>query len=171
MKTWLKKFRISNALNDRRPLPPALTRGITQSEELRRFEESSHTLEQALKNQLPSNAANPPLHAAIMRAVRTAGQTPAAENQFAWPRWMPVAATALLVLGGAVLTFEFSRQPSPALPPVELPTLASASSALDSVGSLVRAAPAAAMSPWLDEMQRLDRDLVNTKRLLFASVP
>lgn len=171
MKSWLLKLRISNALSDRRPLAPAVKQAIAKSAALRRFEENSHALEQALKSQLPAPEKNAPLHAAIMRAVRIAEQSPVAENQLVWPRWLPATSAALLVLCGAVLTFEFSRKPSPAMQPVAAPSLADANSALDSVGSLVRAAPAAALSPWFEEMQRLDRDLVNTKRVLLASVP
>ncbi len=171
MKSWLLKFKISNALNDGRPLAPALKNALTQSDELRRFEENSSALAHALKSQLPNPRVSGPLHASIMRAVRTAHHAAVAENQSAWPRWIPVSAAAVLVLCGALLVFEFSNNPSSKVQPADSQALAAASAAMEAVGSLVREAPAAAWSPLADEMQRLDRDLVKTKHFLFASLP
>lgn len=171
MKSWLIKFKISNALNDGRPLAPAVKKAITHSEELRRFAENSSALDHALKSQLPRTGTNGPRHAAIMRAVRAANQASATEKQPAWPRWIAVSIPASLVLLVTFLAIELLHHPSPQVHLVDSQTLAAANSALEVVGRLVREAPAAAWSPMSEEMQRLDRDLVNTKNFLLASLP
>lgn len=115
MKTWLTKFGISNALSDRKPLPPAVGRAMSRSEEARRFAEDARALAGALKSQLPRPAAPAPLHASIMRAVRDAGRAPAAENRSGWPRWIVVSSIGLLVLLGLALGICFApRQGSAA---------------------------------------------------------
>ncbi len=77
MKTWFTKWKISNALDDRQPLPPAVKRAVAQSEELRRFAETAADVDQALKNSRPATETPASLHAAVMRAVRNAGPAPA----------------------------------------------------------------------------------------------
>jgi hypothetical protein len=171
MKSWLLKFRISNALDDRRPLSPAVGQAITQSEEVRRFAENCSALDRALKNQLPKLAASASLHTSIMRAVRAAVPAPVAENQPAWPRWIPVSSLVLLILLGVFLAFQFFPNPGTKVQHADWHPLAAASSVLELGGNLVRETPAAAMSPLSDELQRLDRDLVNTEQFLFASLP
>jgi|ERR1017187_1129445 hypothetical protein len=179
MKFWLTKFKISNALNDRKPLSPAIGRAIDRSEELRRFTEQSSTLDHALKNQLPKPGASAPLHASIMRAVRAAGPTPVAENQRLWPGWISVSSLATVVILSVFLAIQFFDHPeskveradSSKVERADSPPLTAASSALELGGRLAREAPAAALSPLSDEMQRLDRDLFNTGQFLLASLP
>jgi hypothetical protein len=171
MKSWLIKFRISSALDDREPLPPAVRAAMTRSEEARRFAENSRALDQALKSQWPRPGASASLHASIMRAVRAGAHAPVTEPHPAWPRWIPVTGLALLVFLGVFLAIHFSRHPGAKAQYAELPSLAAASSALELGGSLIREAPAAVMSPLSDEMQRLERDWDNAKRFLFATLP
>jgi len=171
MKSWLTKFKISNALNERKPMPPAVAQAIARSVELRRFVENSNALDHALKVRLPKSGASAPVHASIMRAVRAAGHAPVAETQSLWPRWIPVSVPILLVLLGGFLAIEFFQNPNNRIQPGNSHGLAAASSALELGGNLVREAPAIALAPLSEEMQRLDRDLVNTKEFLLACLP
>ena len=171
MKSWLIKYKISNAFNDRKPLPPAVGRAMARSEELRRFAENSSALNHALKSQLPSREDCPLLHDSIMRAVRTSMPARAAEKQPAWPRWVPVSSLGLLVLLGVLMIIQFFPTMNVKVQPENSQTLAAAGSAIELGGSLVREAPAVAMSPLSDEMQKLDRNLVDAKKFLLASLP
>ena len=171
MKTWLTKFRISNALDNRKSLPPAVERAVAQSEELRRFAEIAADLDQALKNSRPVPETSASLHAAIMRAVRTAEPEPAYHWQKIWPRLIPATALALLVLLGIFGASNYSRQPAAILQPAELSSLAVASSVLETGGQLIQEMPDAALSPLNEEMQQLNRDLDGAKKFLLASLP
>ena len=171
MKTWLTKFRISNALDNRKSLPPAVERAVAQSEELRCFAEIAADLDQALKNSRPEPETSASLHAAIMRAVRAAEPEPAYDWQKIWPRLIPAAALALLVLLGIFGASDYSRQPAAILQPAELSSLAVASSVLETGGQLIHEMPDAALSPLNEEMQRLNRDLDGAKNFLLASLP
>jgi hypothetical protein len=171
MKSWLIKYKISNALNDRKPLPPAVGRAMARSEELRRFAENSSALNHALKSQLPSPEDCPLLHDSIMRAVRTSMHARAAQKQLAWPRWVPVSSLGLLVLLGALMAIQFFSTMNMKVQPENSQTFAAAGSAIELGGSLVREAPDVAMSPLSDEMQKLDRNLVDAKKFLLASLP
>ena len=189
MKTWLTEFKISNALNNCGPLPPAIEQAMIRSEEARRFAENSRAVARALKSQLPRPKASAPFHATIMRAVRAAGRAPAAENRPGWPRWIAVSSIVLLVLSGVFWGVHFSSNPGSAAGggdsqtsaaviarryrggDADAPTLADAGSALELGGLLVRGTPATALSPLRDEMGKLDRDLATTERFLLASLP
>lgn len=171
MKTWLAKLRISNALDDRKPLPPALERAVAQSEELRRFANDSASLDRALKNSRPGPESSASLHSAIMRAVRSAEPEPAFDWQKIWPRLIPAAALTLLVVLGIFGATHFSRERAARSQPVGPSSFADASSALETGGRLVRAMPDAALSPLNDEMLRLNRDLADAQEFLLASLP
>ena len=180
MKTWLTKFRISNALDDRKPLSPAVQRALAKSEELRRFAENSAALDQALENSRPEPEAPASLHASILRAVRTAAHRP---EDGEWrmkngrgeghppffifhPRSLVAASIFMLGIFAAI---HFSRHPNTGH--IESSSLAAASSALDLGGKLVREMPDAALSPLSDEMQRLNLDLASAQKFLLASLP
>jgi len=171
MRSWLKKFEISNALNDRKPFSPAVDQAIARSAEVRRFAENSTSLDRALRSQLPKPEASASLHASIMGAVRAARRAPAAESQPGWPRWIPVSGLALLVVLGVSLAIRFSPNAGSQAGPADSHTFAAAGSALELGGSLMREAPAAAISPLSDEMARLDRDLASTEQFLLATLP
>jgi hypothetical protein len=171
MKTWLTKLKISNALNDHRPLPPAVERAIRLSEKLRRFAENANALDHALKKQLPRLEPTAPLHAAIMRAVRAERPAPVAETGPFWWRWIPAAGLALLMATGIFLTLEFSAKPAGRVPEADAQALATAGLALEAGGSLISEAPDVALSPLSDEMQKLNHHLVNTGQFLLASLP
>jgi hypothetical protein len=68
MKTWLTKFKISNALDAGKPLPERLRRKIAADAELERFVDCAESLGRSLRN---AAIAAPPLHEGIMRGVRS----------------------------------------------------------------------------------------------------
>ena len=171
MKTWLTKFKISNALDDRKPLSPAIQRAMAQSEDLRGFAEKSVALDQALKNSRPAPEASASLHASILRAVRAAEPTPVFSWQIFWPRLIPVSALAVLVFIGVFAANNFSRHPDAGSKHVESSSMAAASSALELGGTLMREMPDAALSPLSEEMQRLNLDLASAQKFLLASLP
>ena len=171
MKSWLIKYKISNALNDRKPLPPEVGSAMARSEAVRRFAENSIALNHALKSQLPMPEDYPLLHDSIMRAVRTSMHARAAEKQPAWPRWVPVSSLGLLVLLGVLMAIQFFPTTNMKVQHENSQTFAAAGSAIVLGSSLVREAPAVAMSPLSDEMQKLDRNLVDAKKFLLASLP
>jgi len=171
MKTWLAKYRISNALDDRKPLPPSVEQAVAQSEELRRFTETTTRLDQALKNSRPGLEAPVSLHAAIMQAVQAAKPEPAFGWQKLRPRLIPTTAITLLVLLGVFGAGHFHHPPTAVPQPAESPTFAVAGSVLETSGALVRAVPRAALSPLNEEIRRLNRDLDGTKKFILASLP
>lgn len=171
MKTWLTKWKISNALDDRQSLSPAIKRAVAQSEELRRFAETAAGVDQALKNPRPTTETPASLHAAVMRAVRNAEPEPTFDWQKFWPRLLPATAVALLVLLGIFGASHFFRPTTVVSQPAESSSLDIASSALETGGTFVRAMPAATLSPLNDEMRRLRRDLDGTKKFILASLP
>jgi len=71
MKSWLSKWRISAALDAGQPWPESLRRKIAADPELELFTKRTQALGQTLRS-LPPSA--PPLHDAIMRAVRAAAR-------------------------------------------------------------------------------------------------
>jgi hypothetical protein len=171
MKKWLAKFRISNALDDRKPLPPAVERAVARSEELRRFAETTAGLDQALKNFRREPEYPASLHAAIMHAVRAAEPEPTFGWQNLSPRLLPAMAIAILVSLGIWGGGHFFHPTKMVSPPAESSALATASSALETGDTLVRIVPGATLSPLNEEMLKLNRDLDGTKKFLLASLP
>ena len=171
MKTWLLKFKISNHLNDRRPLPPELARAVGHHAGVRSFAESSSALADALKSQVPRPETPVSLHTSIMRAVRNTRSASVPKIQPAWTHWIPVSGLVTLILLGFFLALQFSSSPAAKLRPAGSLPLAAAGSALDLGGSLMREAPAVVLSPLSDEMQQLDRHLADTGQFLLASLP
>jgi hypothetical protein len=157
MKLPPMKFRISNFLED--------------SGAASRCPEHYSPLDQTLKNRLPKPAPAGSLHDSIMCAVRGAPRPAAGEERAGWPRWIPVSSLALLALLAVFVAIRLATRPDVRVQPAGSQTLAAAGSALELGGSLMRQAPAAAMSPLSDEMQKLDRDLEDTERFLLATLP
>jgi len=168
MNTWLTKWRISNAMDDRGSFPPAVKIALAQSAELRQFAADAAALELALTHARPGPATSPALHASIMRAVQFAEPV----RSFAWPeyrsRLMPAAALALLLLLSMFSVWRFTK-PSEVIAPSS--SMAVAGTALDTGCQLVRAMPDTALSPLTNERQWLDRDLVSAQEFLLASLP
>ena len=171
MKSWLMKFKISNALNERRPLPPAVERALTESDELRRFAGNCRDLEHALKTQLTRPEESQELHDSIMRAVRNAQPERVPVERFTWPRWIPVASLGLVILLALLFASQLLPGTHRKLPPANSPSLAAAGSAIELGGNLVHEAPDIVMAPLSEEMRKLDDNLAAAKTFLLASLP
>jgi len=167
MNTWLTKWRMSNAIDDRGSFPPAVKTALAQSAELRQFAEDAAALELALTHSRPIPAASPALHASIMRAIRSPEPARACACPEYRSRLMPAAALALLLLSafGAWRLTKRSEVISPAT------SMAVAGTALETGCQLVRAMPDTALSPLTNERLWLDRDLVRAREFLLASLP
>ena len=171
MKTWLQKFRVSNALNEGH-LPPSQREPALQPiSEVDSFRDECQALAEALKARPSQREFPPALHNSIMRAIRTSSRAGESEGWAWWPRWQKAAGIMMLVWMGAFLTFHHvPRKVQPQLAPAS-PSLALASSAWELAGNFVRQAPASALSPIVDEKASLDRDLARAGEFLYASLP
>ena len=171
MNTWLTKWRISSAVDDRKPLPPAVKSAVAQSAEVRQFAEAATALELALTHCRPMPVASSALHVSIMRAVQSAEPV----RVFAWPeyrsRLLPAATLALLLLLSVFGAAHFPKRFSVLSPAGGSPSLAVAGSALETSCDLMRAMPDAALSPLNHERLWLDHDLVRAQEFLLASLP
>ena len=171
MTTWLTKLKISQALDDGKPLAPAVKRAVAQSTELRQFANDVFAVDRVLKNRTPAPAVPAGLHAGIMRAVRSAELAPRSGWEVLWERFIPASALALLVLLSLFGTGRSSRSPAEVAFRDGLSSLAIASSTLEAGGTLVRTMPEAALNPLANEMLRLNRDLTNAQNYLLAALP
>jgi len=171
MRTWLIKYKISNALNDRLPLPPALERAVRRSAELQSFAEHASALGHAFKNETPPPETPAFLHASIMRAVRYVRSAPVKETHSVGLRWIPAFGLVCLILLGGLLAKQLSSPSVVKVAPADSHPLAAADSALELGGTLIREAPTVALSPLSDELQRLNRNLADTGQFLLASLP
>lgn len=171
MKTWLSKWKISNALDNRKPLSPAMECAVAESEELRSFAERSAELDRALKNSRRDFETSMELHAGIMRAARAAEPDAVSSRQTFWPRLIPATALVLLVFFGVFAANHFFRERATVSKRIDMSSLADASSAIELSGKLASELPDAALSPLNDEGLRLKYDLANAKKFLLASLP
>jgi hypothetical protein len=171
MKSFLAKFRVSNSLDERKPIPTAVERAISNDDELRQFTEESAALEKALKSSPPETQAPAALHGSIMRAVRAGNFSRPALRSAAWWRWLPAPALALLALLAILWTSHHSPESGTLSMGAKTQTLAAATSALELAGNTIHEAPSAAMAPLNDEMKRLGRDMDNAGQFLLTSLP
>jgi hypothetical protein len=139
MKIWLTKLKISHALDDRKPLPPAAQPAVVRSTDLRQFTENVLAVDRALKKTIPAPAPEN-LHAGIMRAVRSAGAVPDSGWNIWRARFIPATALALLLLLAVFGMVWSSRQPASAAVSDKSASLAFASATLDA-GSANGCAP------------------------------
>jgi hypothetical protein len=167
MKSWLKKFRIANSLDTRRPLPAPLPEAIARDAELRRFADDLAAVDEALRQSPPDLKTPVDLHASIMHAVRSEVEEPEQSPILPWFRWLAAPALIALALAGvwwAVRPTGVATHESPA-------TLAAASSALELPHKIARTMPAEMLAPLSEEMARVNQDLDRTKQFLIASLP
>ena len=163
MKTWLSKFKISNALDEGGVAPKYSVTSDAECEEVRQFEEAARSLDRRLKSAQPLRAAPAGLHASVMQAVLGASRIRERQPVPTVLRWLPAPALALLVVVGVWWTL--SR------PETEPQPLVTAAAALEQSHQLTQQAPAAVLTPLSKEMENLNRDLLNAVELLVASVP
>jgi hypothetical protein len=167
MKTWLSKYRLSNALDAREALAPARREELLGSPRVRQFERTLVALDGALKNASPRPEAPPGLHASIMRAVRNADAPEPVRARTVLRRWLPAPAFALLLVAWWV----FSHQSTPSGSSAESRVMSDAASALELGETITYSAPQAMLLPLSDEWENLSRDLDRTTEFLLASLP
>ena len=171
MKTWFQKFNVSNALNERRPLPVTAPVKDRPADPASQFAAQCQTLAEALKSPPPTIAHPASLHADIMRAVRASARLTPQPSRTWVPGWQ-LAGGFAGVLFLALLLVRSTVSPKTAVPSVEAPpSLALAGSILDLGSRLVSTAPAAVLSPLTAESQSLHRHLASAGEFLADSVP
>lgn len=168
---WFAKFRISAALDSRKPLPPSLRNAIAQSGELQAFAKDADALGRALEAESPSVAEPPPgLHKAIMRAVEDGASTGAAAPVPLLRQWLPVSAAAALVLFAAWWALRpVSHSPMGSITQAE--ALKPAVAVLEFGARITPRMPSEMVAPLSEEWERLNQDLDRTQDFLLASVP
>ena len=112
-RTWLAKFRISNAIDAGKPLPARLRRKLERDPELRAFAETTARIERGLR-QSPEPELPPCAHDAIMRAIKAAQPQPRATAPFQL-KWLPVAGCAALMMIGVWWLARPAPRPAPHL--------------------------------------------------------
>ena len=174
MKSWLKKFQISAALDETRSSERAPEPPVARPDELGQFAATLHRLDHQLKNARPADAAPDDLHAAIMRRVRNAARdqenrtTPRVIN---W-RWLTAPGLAVLVGLGLWLAMPEKKSATPALVSGDSArSLAAAAATLEMTRAVVQNAPAAALAPMEKEITLLRSDARRAMDLVFASLP
>jgi hypothetical protein len=163
MKSWLTKFRISAALDAGRPFPTKLNEEISRSGDLTRFAQRAVAVDSALKGERPWPELPPFLHQRIMHAVegsRTGSLRTASPGTVV--AWVVAPALAVAVLIGAWWRVQGWAK-AKALEP--------AATALALGSKMPQTAAAKALAPLSDELQRVNRDLEQTKNFLLASLP
>lgn len=163
MKSWLTKFRISNALDDANAAQKQVLPRGNYSEEIRQFEETARLLDRRLKSAQPAQTVPDGLHDSVMRAVRGASRDQERQSARTVLRWLPAPALALLIVGGVWWMLNRSEP--------ESQSLATAGAALERSHQLTQQAPAAVLAPLSQEMESLNRDIRNAVEFLVASVP
>jgi hypothetical protein len=168
---WFAKFRISAALDSRRPLPRAMPKAIGDCDELHRFEKQVISVERALKETPPREIEPPPgLHRAIMRAVQAGTRESAPAREPALRHWRTASALATLVIFAA---FWVVRQGSvfTTHSKSEREGLAPAAVALELGQQLTQRVPAEMVAPLSQEWERLNGDFDRAQQFLLASLP
>jgi ferric-dicitrate binding protein FerR (iron transport regulator) len=161
MKSWFSKWKISTALDERKPWPESLRRKIDAEPELERFAKRAQALGQTLRN-LPPSA--PPIHDSIMRAVRSAAR-PAPPRRAPVLFWLStsgaVAAVAAVCFYLTYLHPKLSGQQA-----LDTPV-----AVLEMGENMSKTMPSFVMSPLSNEWARVDHDLQSTTQVLLASLP
>jgi len=175
MKSWLTKFRISTSFDAGRPSSSSKPRGLANSEDTRRFEETLHNLDRALRTQTPAAEARPELHSAIMEAVRAsrgANRGSAANRPWRLPLgWLPAPALAALALLGLWWTLHSPPEAPVRQAGTDHSAILQVASALEAGDNATRALPSAVIAPLSEELGRVNLDLENTAQFLLASLP
>lgn len=169
MNSWLKRFRIADSLDARRPLPAPLQDAIIRDEELRRFAHETAAVDDALRKSKPELKTTAGLHSSIMRAVRGQAEVSRQPRIVPWLRWLAAPAATALVLAGVWLVIHPAAGPEPRPASPEL--LGAPAVALELPHQIARTVPAEMLAPLSEELDRVNRDLDRTKEFLIASLP
>ena len=167
MKSWFGKVRISAALDAGKRPSPRLQWKVSNSAELRDFEQEMMALDRALRQPAPKPEVPASFHRSIMQAVQAADSPVRAGGHRTLLRWVPISALAAIILLAVWWAVPRpARQPAP-----DTQSLAAATTALEMSAQLAHAVPSAMVAPLSGELERLNRDLDNTAQFLLASLP
>ena len=174
MKSWIKKFQISTALDEPRSSERAVESSPTRRDDLGQFEAALKRLDQQLQNARPADAAPDDLHESIMRRVRNVvrqPEPPAARTALHW-RWLTAPGFALLAVLGLWLALPKKTPTAPAISSADRArSLEVAASTLAMGRSAAQTVSAAALAPMEKEIILLRSDARRAMDLVFASLP
>ena len=165
------KFKISNAMDQRRALSDTTQAAVQASSELRAFAQDMRAVDKALSRP-PYPRADAPLHHSIMRAVRAAALEPAPKSAFSGLWLAPAVALVVLAAIGWWLAGPRAPQPAPkmALAAGQLP-FGTVSTAFDFGGRMTRQMPADVIAPLSNEWAQVDADLRGATKAIVDSMP
>jgi hypothetical protein len=121
-------------------------------------------LEDALRRSVPDADVPSALHVSIMDSVRLAGAPAPFARKWPGSAWLLAPAVALIVC--AASAWHLWVQPA-----LRQRAVQGAGTALIVGQQMARAVPGTALSPLMQEWQRLNKDLDNTAQFLLAAVP
>ena len=174
MKSWIKKFQISAALDETRSSERATKPAAARPDELGQFAAALHHLDHRLKNARPADTAPDNLHAAIMRRVRNAArdqQNRTTRPMINW-RWLTAPGLAMLVGLGLWLALPKKTPNAPAISSAERArSLEVAASTLAMGRSAAQTVSAAALAPMEKEMTLLRSDARRAMDVVLSSLP
>ncbi len=164
MKTWLNKLRISWAMDSGKPLPDSLLRTIAADPELQQFSRQTQSLEGSAK---ASTVAEHPLHHSIMQSVRNsrhAARRPEPKHSL----FLPWASIGVSVAAVALVCFGVLRHHRQVMDGTK--SLNEAVAVLQLSEKVTNTMPYL-LTPYSNELARVDRNLEDTKKILLASFP
>lgn len=174
MRFWIKKFRISAALDQERHPPEQRRMPRRSSPEMAEFEVALKRLDRRLGSERPEQVVPDGLHASIMRRIeRAAGELEEAPatTRFSW-QWLAVPAAASVLVFAAWLAVRTGPSGTAKPIPEHNQQVALAASELSLEISPESLKPAAqAFEPMDREMKLLRRDCERALRLAMASLP
>jgi len=156
-------FRISNALDTKEPLSPALRGNIANSDELKVFSRWAAEVDQSLRNEVPQSDSPTWLHGSVMNAIRA--EERAVERKDYFPALRQFALGACVVAIGFGIWGSLNR-PAPTQPA----SIAGVVDALDFRNEINETIPKVQVS-LSDELERLNHDLDNATQTLIATLP
>lgn len=160
MKSWLTKFRISDALDSGRPLPESMRRQIAADPDLSHFAHQSELLAQTK----PETPADSDLHHSIMRAVSASSRRPERSRPTPALSWLTASATLAAIV---VVTLCVDR---PAPTPV-YPSMGDPLAVLQMSEEASAKVPAVVMAPLSHELALVNHDVQDTTQILLSSFP
>jgi hypothetical protein len=168
MKNLLTKFRISSALDARRPLPESIQADIEASPGLRDFAEGTEALDHALRRAPGAAPGDSSLHDSIMRAVRAAAaeKAPRRGARFLWL----APASAFAVVAAIGLWLGWPRPVKPLQAP-GTPALAAVSAAFEMSGEMSQTMPAEVIAPLSNEWAQVDSDVRGATQFVLSRLP
>ncbi|MGP8238793.1 MAG: hypothetical protein ACLQVW_25725 [Limisphaerales bacterium] len=165
------KFKISDAMDKRRPLSDSIQAAIQASSELRAFAKETRAVDKALRRP-PYPRADAWLHNSIMRAVRATALEPAPRRVSSGLWLAPAAALVVLAAIGWWLAGPRAPQPAPKMAfVVGQSPFATVSTAFEFGGRMSRQMSAEMIAPLSNEWAQVDADLRGATKAIVDSMP